>query len=120
MVYNGMELLAVLTNLASGGCRGEFCACPGAVSRVVAWEPLVRSSCVCQLEGWADGGLDVAQRRAWRCLVVLSSHSAEDAAAVLGMVAQRRGCPHRADGDKGDALHWSDITVSSRAGAVDG
>jgi hypothetical protein len=114
-VYSGVELLAVLTNLASGGRRGESCAYPGAVSRVVAWEPLVRSSCVRQLEGWADGGLEVAQRRAWRRLVVLGSHSVGDGAAVLGMVAQRRGWPHRADGDGGDALHWSDVTVSSRA-----
>jgi hypothetical protein len=36
---------------------------------------------------------------------------------VLGMVAQRRGWPHRARGDGGDALRWSDVTASSRAGA---
>jgi hypothetical protein len=36
---------------------------------------------------------------------------------VLGMVVQRRGWPHRADGDGGDAPHWSDVTASSRAGA---
>jgi hypothetical protein len=33
------------------------------------------------------------------------------------MVAQRRGWPHRAGGDGGDALHWSDVMASSRAGA---
>jgi hypothetical protein len=37
--------------------------------------------------------------------------------AVLGTVAQRRGWLHRADGDGGDAPHWSDVTASSRAGA---
>jgi hypothetical protein len=116
-VYSGVKLLAVLMNLASGGRRGESCAYPGEVSRVVAWEPLVRSSCVRQLEGWADGGLEVAQRRAWRRLVVLGSHSVGDGAAVLVMVAHRRGWPHRADGDGGDALQWSDVTVTSRAGA---
>jgi hypothetical protein len=46
-----------------------------------------RSSCVRQLEGRADGGLGVAQRRTWRRLVILGSHSVGDGAAVLGMVA---------------------------------
>jgi hypothetical protein len=32
------------------------------------------------------------------------------------MVAQRWGWLHRADGDGGDALHWSDITTSSSCG----
>jgi hypothetical protein len=32
-------------------------------------------------------------------------HSAGDGAAVLGMVAQQRGWPHRAEGDGGDTLH---------------
>jgi hypothetical protein len=36
---------------------------------------------------------------------------------VFGMVAQRRGWPHRADGDGGDAPYWSDVTASSCAGA---
>jgi hypothetical protein len=110
MVYSATEWMVDLTNLAFGGCRGESCACPGAVSRAVAWEPLVRSLCMRQLEDWADGGMEVAQRQAWRCLVVLGSHSAQ-------MVAQQRGWLHRADGDGGDALHWSDIMVTSRAGA---
>jgi hypothetical protein len=35
---------------------------------------------------------------------------------VPGMAAQRRGWPHRARGDGGDALHWYDITASSCAG----
>jgi hypothetical protein len=34
-----------------------------------------------------------------------------------GMVAQRRGWPHRAGGDGGDAPHWSDVTASSCTGA---
>jgi hypothetical protein len=33
------------------------------------------------------------------------------------LVAQRRGWPHRAGGDEGEALHWSDVTVPSCAGA---
>jgi hypothetical protein len=36
---------------------------------------------------------------------------------VPGMVVQWRGWPHRAEGDGGDALHWSDVMVSSHAGA---
>jgi hypothetical protein len=44
MVHNVVELMVVLTNLTSGGRRGESCACPGAASRVVVWEPLIRSS----------------------------------------------------------------------------
>jgi hypothetical protein len=53
----------------------------------------------------------------WQCLVVLSSHNAGDVVEVLEMVVQRWGWPHRADGDGGDAFHWSDVTASSRAGA---
>jgi hypothetical protein len=70
-----------------------------------------------QLEGRAVGGLEVAQWRAWRLLVVLGFHNVEDGAAVPDTVAWHRGWPHRADGDRGDAPHWSDVTVSSRAGA---
>jgi hypothetical protein len=51
------------------------------------WEFLLWSSCVRQFEGRDDRGLEVAQRRTWRRLVVLGSHSAGDGAAVLGMVA---------------------------------
>jgi hypothetical protein len=65
MVHSDTELMVVLTNLASGGHRGESCACQGAVSRVVVWDPFVWSSSVRQLEGWADGGLEVAQQRVW-------------------------------------------------------
>jgi hypothetical protein len=36
---------------------------------------------------------------------------------VPGIAAQRRGWPHRVRGNGGDALHWSDVTVSSRTGA---
>jgi hypothetical protein len=39
----------------------ESCACPGVASRVVVWEPLVWSSSVRQLEGWADGRLEIIQ-----------------------------------------------------------
>jgi hypothetical protein len=53
----------------------------------------------------------------WRCLVVPGFHNAGDGAAVPEMVAQRRGWPHRAGGDGGDVLHWSDVTALSRAGA---
>jgi hypothetical protein len=56
-----------------------------------------------------------AQQRVWRCPVISGSHSVRDGAAVLGMVAQRRGWPRRAGVDGGDALHWSDITALSRA-----
>jgi hypothetical protein len=59
-VYSATEWMVVLTNLSSGGCRGESCACPGAASRVMSWEPPVRSLRMRQLEGWADGGLEVA------------------------------------------------------------
>jgi hypothetical protein len=117
MVCSATEWMVVLTNLASGRRRGESCACPGAISRAVVWEPLVWPFCMRQLMGWADRGLEVTQRWAWRRLVVLGSHSTGDGAAVLGMVAQRRGWPHRADGDKGDMPHWSDVSASSRASA---
>jgi hypothetical protein len=54
---------------------------------VAPWKPLVWPSSVRQLEGWADGRLEVAQQWAWRRLVVLGSHSVGDGAAVLGVVA---------------------------------
>jgi hypothetical protein len=117
MVCSAAEWMIVLTNLASGGRRGESCACPGLISRAVVWVPLVRLLCVRQLEGWADGGLEVTQRRTWRRLVVLGPHSTGDGATVLGMVAQRRGWPHRADGDGGDVPHWSNVAALSRASA---
>jgi hypothetical protein len=62
MVHSVMESTAVLANLASGGRRGEFCACPGAASRVATWELLVWSPSVQRPEGWADGGPEAAQR----------------------------------------------------------
>jgi hypothetical protein len=34
-----------------------------------------------------------------------------------GMASWWRGWPHRADGDGGDAPHWSDVTALSWAGA---
>jgi hypothetical protein len=104
MAHSVVELMVVLENLASGGHRGESCACPEATSRVAAWELLVWSPSVRQLEGWADGGLEDAQRRVWRCLVVMGSHNIGDDAAVLGMGAQRRGWPHRVGSDGGDVL----------------
>jgi hypothetical protein len=81
------------------------------------WELLLWSSCVRQLEGRADGRPAVAQRRAWRRLVILDSHNAGDGAAVPGMVALQWGWPHRADSDGGDTPHWFDVTASSREGA---
>jgi hypothetical protein len=86
-VYIATEWTVVLMNLASGERRDESCARSGATSRVALWKPLVWSSPIHQLEGWADGGLKVAQQRVWRCLVVLGSHNAGGGAAVLGMVA---------------------------------
>jgi hypothetical protein len=80
------------------------------------WEILLWSSCARQLEGQADGRPAVAQRRAWRRLVVLDSNSARDGAAVPGMVAWQRGWPHRVDGDGGDAPHRFDVTALSREG----
>jgi hypothetical protein len=52
----------------------------------------------------------------WRCLVVPGSHSVKHGAAVPVMEAQRRVWRHRAGGDEGDALHWSDVMAPSRAG----
>jgi hypothetical protein len=87
------------------------CIRPGVASRVAAWEPLFWPSCVRQLEGRADGRPAVAQRRAWRHLVVLDPHSA-------GVGLQCPGWRHRADGDGGDTPHWFDVTTSSREGAI--
>jgi hypothetical protein len=47
-----VELMVVLENLASSGCRGKSCACPGAASRVATRELLVWSPSVRQLESW--------------------------------------------------------------------
>jgi hypothetical protein len=105
MAHNVMELMVVPENLTSGGRRGKSCDCPGAASRVVVWELLVRSPSVRLLEGWADGGSKDAQRQVWRCPVVPCFHSAGDDAAVPGMAAQWRGWPHRAGSDGGDMLH---------------
>jgi hypothetical protein len=77
----------------------------------------LESSSVRRLKGVADGRPEGVQWWGWRCLVIPGSHSDGDGIAVLGMAAQRFGWPHSADGDGGDALHWSDITASSRAGA---
>jgi hypothetical protein len=48
------------------------------------WEPLIWSSSVRRLESWADGGLEVAQQRVWRRLVIPGSHNTGDGATVLG------------------------------------
>jgi hypothetical protein len=87
MAHNTVELMVVLENLASGGRHGKSCACPGAASTVATRELLVWSPSVCRLEGWADGGLEAAQRWAWWCPVVPGSHNAEDDAAAPGMAA---------------------------------
>jgi hypothetical protein len=86
--HSVVELMVVLENLASGGCCGKSCACPGAASRVATWELLVWSPSVRRLEGWAEGGPEAAQQRAWRCPVVPGSHSAWDGSTVAGMDAQ--------------------------------
>jgi hypothetical protein len=78
---------------------------------VAAWEPLFWSPCVRQLEGRADGKPTVAQRRAWRRLVVLDSHS-------VGVVLQCPGWWHRVGGHRGDAPHRFDVTASSSEGAI--
>jgi hypothetical protein len=57
MVYNATERMVVLTNLASGGRRGESCARPGATSRVHCGNLLFgrhpyASSRVGLTEGW--------------------------------------------------------------------
>jgi hypothetical protein len=36
-VYNTVELMVVMTNLAPSGRRIESSACPGAASRVAVW-----------------------------------------------------------------------------------
>jgi hypothetical protein len=60
MAHNVVELMVVVENLASGGRRGESCACSEATSRVAAWKLLVWSPSVCRLEGWADGRPEAA------------------------------------------------------------
>jgi hypothetical protein len=111
-----MELIVVLTNLASGRCRGESCARPGAASRVAALE-LLFGRRPYAVEGSADGRAEAAQQRAWRRPVVLGSHNAGDDAAVPAMVAQWRGWQRRAGGDWGDPPCRPYVTVSSPAGA---
>jgi hypothetical protein len=90
MVHSVVELTVALTNLASSGCRGESCACPGAASRVAVRELLVWSPSVRRLERSDDGRPVAAQRRAWRCPVVLGSHSAGDD-VVRTMCGSRTG-----------------------------
>jgi hypothetical protein len=46
MVYNAVELMAVLPNLAPVGRHVVSCFRPGAASRVAVWEPPVRSPSV--------------------------------------------------------------------------
>jgi hypothetical protein len=117
MAHSVIESTVVLANLASSGCRGESCACPGAASRVVVRELLVWSPSVRLLEGRADGGSEDVQQRVWRCPIIPGFHSAGDDVAVLGMAAQWRGWPYRAGSDGGDAPCWPDVTAPSRAGA---
>jgi hypothetical protein len=117
MAYSVAELMVVLENLAPGGRRGESCTRPGAASTVATWGLLVWSPPVRRLVGSIDGRPEDAQQRAWWCLVVPGFHNAWDGAAVPGMVTQWRGWPHRAGSDGGDVLRWSDVTMSSCAGA---
>jgi hypothetical protein len=88
MAHSVVELMVVLENLASGRHRSESCACPEAASSVAVWELLVQSPSVRRLEGWVDGRLEAAQRRAWWCPIVPGFHSTGDDAVVLGMAAQ--------------------------------
>jgi hypothetical protein len=88
MVYSATEWMAVLVNLASGrALLRTLCPSRSGFEGSGVGDSPFRLSCVCQLEVWADGRPRVAQRRAWRHLVVLGSHSAGDGAAVLVMVA---------------------------------
>jgi hypothetical protein len=80
------------------------------VRELLVWSPSVR-----RFEGWADERLEAAQRRVWRCPVVLGSHGIGDDAAVRGMATQWWGWPHRAGDDWGDAPRWPYVTVSSSA-----
>jgi hypothetical protein len=103
MVYSVAELMVVLTNLTCVVHRGKPCTCPGVALSVAVWElpiwlPSVR---------WLEGS-------SW-CLVVPGSHNTGDGVAVPGMTAQRRGWRHKAEGDRGVALHWPDVTVLSCA-----
>jgi hypothetical protein len=114
MAHSVVELMVVLTNLTPFGCRGESCACPGVASRVAVGASRF-GHCP-----YTDSRVQLTECRRMHnsgCGDVLSSwgsHSVGDGTAVHGMIAQRRGCPHRARGDRGDALHWPDVTVSSR------
>jgi hypothetical protein len=63
MVHSVVELTVVLANLAFGEHHGESWASPGAALRVAAWELLVWSTSVRQLEGWADTAAGVAVSR---------------------------------------------------------
>jgi hypothetical protein len=87
IAHSVLELTVVLENLAPGRRCGESCAYPGAASRVLARELLVRSPSVCLLEGWADEGYEDVQRRAWWCPIVPGSHNVGEDATVAGMVA---------------------------------
>jgi hypothetical protein len=91
--------------LSMGGFEGSSAA-------ALVWSPFV-----CRFEGSADGRSEAAQRRAWQCPIDLGSHSAGDDAAVLGMVAQWRGWPHRAVGDWEDVPRRPYVTASSPVGA---
>jgi hypothetical protein len=87
-VYIVVESTAVLANLASGralwrALYSSRCGFEGGGVGASSW-----SSCMRHFEGRVDGRPAVAQRRAWRRLVVPYPHSAGDGAAVPGMAAQ--------------------------------
>jgi hypothetical protein len=80
----------------------------GGRAGVLAWLSSVR-----QLEGPADEGFGVVQQPAWRRPISSGLHSVGNGSAVPEMATQRRGWPHRAGGDRGDALRLPCVTASS-------
>jgi hypothetical protein len=88
--------------------RGVF---GGGRAGILAWLSSVR-----RFEGPTDVGSGAAQRSAWRRPVSSGPHGVGDDPAVPGMVAQRRGWPHKAGGDGGDVLHHRRVTALSWAG----
>jgi hypothetical protein len=89
VAYNVVELIVVLTNLASSGRRGGSCACLRAALRVVALGLLFGRCMYARFEGSADGRPGAAQRWVWRRPIDLGFHNVGDGPAVPRMAAQR-------------------------------
>jgi hypothetical protein len=85
--------------------RGGF---EGGRAGVLAW-----SSFVHQFQGPVDEGSRAVQRPTWRRPVSSGLHSVGNGSAVPGMATQHWGWPHRAGGDKGDALCLPCVMASS-------